>query len=69
MSRRTHKITASSGGGGGDKKTKAPGSGGKGGKGGDDDDDGIGEVDEDAARRMREKMKMVMNASSEFNIG
>jgi ATP-dependent RNA helicase DDX31/DBP7 len=26
-------------------------------------------VDEDAARRMREKMRMVMNASSEFNIG
>ncbi|KAK4247919.1 P-loop containing nucleoside triphosphate hydrolase protein [Corynascus novoguineensis] len=69
VSRRMHKTTASSGEGGGDKKTKASGSGGKAGKGGDDDEDGIGEVDEDAARRMREKMKMVMNASSEFNIG
>ncbi|AEO55543.1 hypothetical protein MYCTH_2299497 [Thermothelomyces thermophilus ATCC 42464] len=69
---------------GGDKKAKVSSSGkvtikksdGGGGGGGDDyddddDDDGdrIGAVDEDAARRMREKMKMVMNASSEFNIG
>ncbi|KAL2177081.1 P-loop containing nucleoside triphosphate hydrolase protein [Thermothelomyces heterothallicus CBS 202.75] len=70
---------------GGDKKAKVSssgkvtikksGGGGGGGGGGDDDDDDdddgdrIGAVDEDAARRMREKMKMVMNASSEFNIG
>ncbi|AEO67149.1 uncharacterized protein THITE_2064289 [Thermothielavioides terrestris NRRL 8126] len=56
-----------SGGGGG-------GGGGKRGGGGDEDDDdddgdGVGAVDEDAARRMREKMRLVMNASSEFNIG
>lgn len=38
--------------------------------GGDNDDDvGGGQVDGDAARRMREKMKAVMSASSEFNIG
>jgi ATP-dependent RNA helicase DDX31/DBP7 len=42
---------------------------------GNDDDgggggagDGVG-VDDEAARRMREKMRAVMNASSEFNIG
>jgi len=35
-----------------------------------DDDDGIGVVDEDAARRMKAKMKMMsMNSASEFNLG
>ena len=34
-----------------------------------DDDDGIGAVDDGAARRMKEKMKALMNASSEFNLG
>jgi ATP-dependent RNA helicase DDX31/DBP7 len=37
--------------------------------GGDEERDGGGEVDEEARRRMREKMRVVMNASSEFNIG
>ena len=34
-----------------------------------DDEDGSGGVDEDAARRMRARMKAVMVGSSEFNIG
>jgi len=46
------------------------GSGGGARKGGDDDGDGGGAVDEAAARkRMQEKMKSMMNASSEFNLG
>lgn len=48
---------------------------GRGGGAGSDDETGggagaaAGGVDEDAARRMRMKMKAVMNASGEFNIG
>ncbi|KAK5658335.1 hypothetical protein OQA88_2311 [Cercophora sp. LCS_1] len=34
-----------------------------------DAEDGVGAVDEDAARRMKEKMKAMMNAASEFNLG
>jgi ATP-dependent RNA helicase DDX31/DBP7 len=71
VSRRTHKGGAA--GAGGDKKVKVSvSSGGKvtsSRRDEDDDEDGVGAVDEDAARRMREKMRMVMNASSEFNIG
>jgi ATP-dependent RNA helicase DDX31/DBP7 len=71
VSRRTHKGGA---GAGGDKKAKVSVSGAgkvtsRPGRVEDDDEDGVGAVDEDAARRMREKMRMVMNASSEFNIG
>ncbi|ETS75850.1 ATP-dependent RNA helicase DBP7 [Pestalotiopsis fici W106-1] len=36
---------------------------------GADKEDALGEADEDAAKRMRMKMKAVMSASSEFNIG
>ncbi|KAI1801154.1 ATP-dependent RNA helicase dbp-7 [Daldinia bambusicola] len=51
------------------KKTGSSNSGG--GKKGDDSDreDGAGAADEDAARRMRMKMKQVMSAAGEFNIG
>jgi ATP-dependent RNA helicase DDX31/DBP7 len=35
----------------------------------DDDGDGGGVADEAAARRMKDKMRALMNASSEFNIG
>ncbi|KAI1090284.1 DEAD-domain-containing protein [Rostrohypoxylon terebratum] len=38
-------------------------------RGGGDDSDGENAVDEDAARRMRMKMKQVMSAAGEFNIG
>ncbi|KAK4215337.1 ATP-dependent RNA helicase DBP7 [Rhypophila decipiens] len=38
-------------------------------KGGDDDDDAGGAVDEAARKRMRDKMRSVMNAASEFNLG
>lgn len=48
--------------------TAAPGQKRKAVSGGDEDRDG-GEVDEEAKKRMRQKMRMVMNASSEFNIG
>ncbi|KAK0620443.1 ATP-dependent RNA helicase dbp-7 [Immersiella caudata] len=34
-----------------------------------DAEDGVGAVDDGAARRMKEKMKALMNASSEFNLG
>ncbi|KAK4034026.1 P-loop containing nucleoside triphosphate hydrolase protein [Parachaetomium inaequale] len=72
VSRRAHhhKAPGGGGGGGGEKKGRASG-GGKVSRGHDHDDDGdgVGAVDEDAARRMRDKMRMVMNASSEFNIG
>jgi ATP-dependent RNA helicase DDX31/DBP7 len=78
VSRRTHRPKAPAPGGGGEKRmarvSTGGGGGGSGGGGGgarrrDDDGDGVGVVDEDAARRMRDKMRMVMNASSEFNIG
>ncbi|KAK4241983.1 P-loop containing nucleoside triphosphate hydrolase protein [Achaetomium macrosporum] len=62
VARRAHKAP-------GEKKTKVLSSGKVSRAHDDDDDDGVGAVDGDAARRMREKMKMVMNASSEFNIG
>ncbi|KAL2256986.1 hypothetical protein VTK26DRAFT_803 [Humicola hyalothermophila] len=73
VSRRAHKAHkadkaagAGASAGGGEKKA----AGGKKKAFDDDDDgDGLGAADEDAARRMREKMKMLMNASSEFNIG
>ncbi|KAK4121676.1 P-loop containing nucleoside triphosphate hydrolase protein [Parathielavia appendiculata] len=58
------KVSTSGGGGGGGD---GGGSGGR--RDGDDDDDGVGAVDEGAARRMKEKMRMVMNAASEFNLG
>ncbi|KAL2159470.1 hypothetical protein VTH06DRAFT_2475 [Thermothelomyces fergusii] len=70
VARRAQKAASS-----GDKKAKVSSSGkvtikkGSGRDDDDDDDDRVGVVDEDAAKRMREKMKMVMNASSEFNIG
>ncbi|KAL2127809.1 hypothetical protein VTI74DRAFT_10150 [Chaetomium olivicolor] len=68
VARRAHNKGASSAGAGGEGKgMKAGGKGSA--RNEDDDDEGIGAVDEDAARRMREKMRMVMNASSEFNIG
>ncbi|KAL2120342.1 hypothetical protein VTJ04DRAFT_4368 [Mycothermus thermophilus] len=76
VSRRTHKASTSKGaaapapaaseggaGEGGEKKKKAKKAR------DDDDDDGVGKVDADAAKRMQEKLKMMMNASSEFNIG
>ncbi|KAK7751363.1 ATP-dependent RNA helicase dbp7 [Diatrype stigma] len=68
----------SSGGGSGQQQEKnsneTSSGGGKRTRGDDDDDDGIDRnasavVDEDAARRMRMKMKAVMDASGEFNIG
>lgn len=66
VSRRTHHAAkggaAAAGAAGGEKRAGKRG-------GGDDEDEGFGAADEDAARRMREKMRMVMNASSEFNIG
>jgi len=34
-----------------------------------DAEDGVGAVDDGAARRMKDKMKALMNASSEFNLG
>ncbi|KAH6856877.1 P-loop containing nucleoside triphosphate hydrolase protein [Chaetomium sp. MPI-CAGE-AT-0009] len=68
VARRTHTAANKAA---AEKKSKASGGGkvssGRGGA--DDDGDGLGAVDEDAARRMKEKMRMVMNASSEFNIG
>ncbi|KAI8956920.1 ATP-dependent RNA helicase dbp-7 [Daldinia sp. FL1419] len=62
-------------GGGPSRRTIKPGqkksTGGSGQKKGDDSDreDGAGAADEDAARRMRMKMKQVMSAAGEFNIG
>jgi ATP-dependent RNA helicase DDX31/DBP7 len=52
---------------GGAKKGSGAGAGAGGGK--FDAEDGVGKVDVDAAKRMREKMRMVMNVSSEFNLG
>ncbi|EAQ88330.1 hypothetical protein CHGG_04949 [Chaetomium globosum CBS 148.51] len=72
VARRTHTAANKAA---AERKSKVSGGGGGGGRVGfgrgaaDDDGDGVGAVDEDAARRMREKMRMVMNASSEFNIG
>ncbi|KAL2017077.1 hypothetical protein VTK56DRAFT_2600 [Thermocarpiscus australiensis] len=72
VARRTHKAGAgaSSGAstGAGEKKTGKIG-GRKQKEGGENDEERVGVVDDDAARRMREKMRMLMNASSEFNIG
>ncbi|KXX76778.1 ATP-dependent RNA helicase DBP7 [Madurella mycetomatis] len=65
VSRRTHKPPSSGATGAAGQKGSKSGVGGK----SKDDDDELGAVDDDAARRMKEKMKMVMNASSEFNIG
>ncbi|KAK4100938.1 P-loop containing nucleoside triphosphate hydrolase protein [Parathielavia hyrcaniae] len=73
VSRRAHtggatekKVRVSSAG-----KVSSGGGGGYGGGRRDEDDggDGVGVVDEDAARRMKQKMRMVMNAASEFNLG
>ncbi|KAK4130098.1 DEAD-domain-containing protein [Trichocladium antarcticum] len=64
------------GGEGGRKKGAAAGAGGKkgaagggggGGGGKFDDEDGVGRVDEDAGRRMREKMRLVMNVSAAWS--
>lgn len=69
VSRRTHRPTVKNG------MAAAPGGGSSGGKSGGgggkawDKEDGVGVVDEDASRRMREKLKNLMNASSEFNLG
>ncbi|KAK3317996.1 P-loop containing nucleoside triphosphate hydrolase protein [Apodospora peruviana] len=68
VSRRTHRpqstqFRKSTGGGdGGGEKTGGV-------RRDHDDGDGIGAVDGTAMRRMREKMKNVMNAASEFNLG
>ncbi|KAI0837837.1 DEAD-domain-containing protein [Hypoxylon sp. FL0890] len=60
-SRRTFRAGQQKGGSGkGEKKST---------KGGDDSDGEAGAADEDAARRMRMKMKEVMSAAGEFNIG
>lgn len=77
VSRRANKAgkSASTSSSSAEKKQKkgSHGSGAAGGGAGggrvDDDDDEVGVVDADAATRMQEKMKMLMNASSEFNIG
>ncbi|KAK3900022.1 ATP-dependent RNA helicase DBP7 [Staphylotrichum tortipilum] len=63
VSRRTHK------GGKGEKDGKVGSGKVGGGRRDDEEDDGVGKVDEEAAKRMRMKMKMMMNAASEFNIG
>ncbi|OTA97379.1 hypothetical protein M434DRAFT_26683 [Hypoxylon sp. CO27-5] len=61
-SRRTFKA--------GQPKNGGSGKGDKSGaKGGDDSDGEAGAADEDAARRMRMKIKEVMSAAGEFNIG
>ncbi|KAI0897173.1 DEAD-domain-containing protein [Annulohypoxylon nitens] len=61
-SRRTYKP--------GQGQQQKSGSGGAQNKGrGGDDSDGENAVDDDAARRMRMKMKQVMSAAGEFNIG
>lgn len=65
VSRRTHKPPSSGATGAAGQKGSKSGVGGK----SKDDEEELGAIDDDAARRMREKMKMVMNASSEFNIG
>ncbi|KAH8882575.1 DEAD-domain-containing protein [Thozetella sp. PMI_491] len=59
VSRRTHKVPAQKAGAG--KRAT---------RGMDDDDDAHNDgANEEAARRMRERMKAVMNSSNEFNIG
>ncbi|KAI1383678.1 ATP-dependent RNA helicase dbp-7 [Hypoxylon trugodes] len=58
-SRRTYKAGAKVGAGAGGQKRGAD----------SDGEDGAGATDEDAARRMRMKMKAVMSAAGEFNIG
>ncbi|KAK3943294.1 ATP-dependent RNA helicase DBP7 [Diplogelasinospora grovesii] len=64
VSRRTHKpTTTSKGGASGTKRTFDDRDG------GDARDGENPSVDDDAARRMREKIKAVMNVASEFNIG
>ncbi|KAK4666570.1 ATP-dependent RNA helicase dbp7 [Podospora pseudopauciseta] len=70
ISRRTHKFTPATNGqkGGGASASGAakPSSGSK----SKFDDDEFGQVDEDAAKRMKAKMKMLsMNSASEFNLG
>lgn len=72
VSRRTHRPAAPAAGAGGQKRKAPASSGGGGGAAAGRDADGdndLGRTDEDAARRMRAKMKAVMSASSEFNIG
>ncbi|KAK4197972.1 putative ATP-dependent RNA helicase DBP7 [Triangularia verruculosa] len=72
ISRRTHKFTpagngqkGAAGGGGGGAKASSGGSGKS-----KFDEDEFGQVDEDAARRMKAKMRMLsMNSASEFNLG
>ncbi|KAI0396031.1 DEAD-domain-containing protein [Xylariaceae sp. FL0594] len=66
-SRRTHRPKQVTG-ADQDKKDKDKDSGGKA-KSSRNDDEDIPAVDEAAARRMRMKMKEVMNSASEFNIG
>lgn len=51
------------------KSSHAAASRSRGGGGEDSDNEQTGGVDEDAARRMRQKMQAVMSASAEFNIG
>jgi len=66
VQRRTHRPSSGSG-----QKTVGTGAGGKG-RNDSDGDAGKGAkqgVDEDAAKRMKEKMKAVMSAAGEFNIG
>ncbi|KAK0643899.1 P-loop containing nucleoside triphosphate hydrolase protein [Cercophora newfieldiana] len=60
VSRRTHRPTEKNG--FATLKTAAPSKAW-------DAEDGVGAVDDGAARRMKEKMKALMNASSEFNLG
>ena len=60
VSRRTHRPTAKASSG---PSTKPAG------QAKWDTEDNVGAVDDDAARRMKEKMRALMNASSEFNLG
>ncbi|KAK0736135.1 P-loop containing nucleoside triphosphate hydrolase protein [Apiosordaria backusii] len=69
ISRRTHKFTPATN---GQKGAASASSGVKSSSGSRSkfDDDEFGQVDEDAARRMKAKMKMLsMNSASEFNLG
>ncbi|KAK4198794.1 putative ATP-dependent RNA helicase DBP7 [Triangularia verruculosa] len=69
ISRRTHKFTPATN---GQKGAAGASSANKSSSGGRSkfDDDEFGQVDEDAARRMKAKMKMLsMNSASEFNLG